>query len=80
MSFRFITKNLFRLLEGTIPEDILNVHNKENPFPPNMAEDIIPTAYSIDIDVLPQLPAENVQQEVQEQRKFLSYPLHLHKF
>ena len=67
MEFDLLTL-IFRLLEGLIPEDILDVQNRadRNPFPANMADDIIPLVYSIDIDVLPQLPPdENAQEENQ---------------
>ena len=58
-------------MEGLIPDDILDVHIFErNPFPSNMADDIIPLAYTIDIDVLPQPPQdENAQQGQPEQGK-----------
>ena len=50
-------------MEGTIPEDLLNlqVNEDRNPFPDTMRDDILATTYEIDIDVLPPAPEARVE-------------------
>lgn len=61
----------FRLLDGAIPSDLLTTHEDENriTFPENMRDDLINTAFQVDIDILPpppqelQLPVRNPNRE-----------------